>query len=196
MILVTRVVLAVYALALLGVARHSTLVALAVVLLALGGAALATLEVLVLLLDHLVLESFDVALQDVFDGLPALSRVLSIVVALGPLVVLALAVGSASGIVTQALTVELEALGALALASHAVDSRLLNFDLTEEFLLGNSLGHDFFSHEANVLLILLILKLLILVGHPEGIGNHHLLGTPLLRQLHLVLRLGELWEIE
>ena len=86
------IVFAVHALALAWHARHSSLEALTVVLLALRILAAAALKVLVLALVDLVLKCLGISLEDVLDGLPPLLLVLLIIEALFLLLVVALAV--------------------------------------------------------------------------------------------------------
>ena len=105
MVLTGSEVLAVSTFALLRVARNSSLVALAVVLLALRCFTLTPLEVLALVFGHFVLESFNISLEDIFDGFPPLIVVFVVIMTFGPRCSLALAVRSTGSSVPQAFTV-------------------------------------------------------------------------------------------
>ena len=136
-------------------ARNTSLEALTVLFLALTGFALAALKVHVLVLVDLVFESINITLEDVFNSLPPL-------VHLGrPIVAAALAhtvaLRPASLVVSETLTVELEALGIPALASLALISCSLN-------VLPYGVIHDLISLQSDGLFILMVLLLFLLLS--------------------------------
>lgn len=110
-------------------AWHVSLEALAVLFLTKTVFALASLEMLLMVLVHLVFKGLDVSLQNVSDRISPLFLEVLVVVAHidGELrLLLALTGWAASCFVSEAFAVELEALGVLALAAHALlDSWLL-----------------------------------------------------------------------
>jgi len=134
------VVPAILALALV-CAGHVPLEALAVLLLAKAILAFATLEVLVL--RHLLFKGLNITLQDVPDGIAPLFLVLLVVVAdvLRGLWLVAAAGGAAGGLVSEALAVQLKALGIFALAAHALlHPRLLLSYFSKKLVLGHCLS--------------------------------------------------------
>lgn len=140
-------------------ARHSSLEALAVLLLALAGLAFAALEMHLLVGVDLRLEGVDIAFEDLLDCLLAIHLVLGVVMAL-PALPRALASWPAGRIVAEALAVEFEAPGIPAFAAFALCDRFFG----EEFLLRDCLTDDLLSLPSNVLLVLVVLQLLLLLS--------------------------------
>ena len=140
-------------------ARYSSLEALAVLLLALAGLALAALEVHLLVGVDLRLEGVDIAFENLLDSLLAIHLVLGVVVAL-PALPRALASWPAGRIVAEALTVEFEAPGVPALAAFALGDHFFR----EELLLRDCLTDDLLSLLSNILLVLVVLLLLLLLS--------------------------------
>jgi len=163
MVLEWSVILAVLALALLWITRYSSLIAFTIVFLTLGGLALAAFKVLALVLDNFVFESFNIPFQDILNGFPSFVRVLDIIMTLRPRCIFALAIGSASRLISEAFTIQFKTFRTLTFAAHAVDSGLLVLDLSEELLLRDGLVYYLLRHLPYVLFVFLILDLLLLV---------------------------------
>ena len=159
-----NVILAVFAFALV-CAWDIPFIALTVFLLAVGGLALATFEMLRFILVHLVFESLDVSFQNLSDGYLPLVLVHIVVLAwvFFSLDLLALTRWTACCFVPKTLAVKLQAFSVFAFAPKTLlDSRLHLSDLGEEFVLALSRSYDLLSHEVYLLLILHVQLLFLL----------------------------------